>query len=1351
MTSPYTPRPALKIESGYLVFLAVQKRFPAFIRCHALHFINETDFSHTELSPTPLDFRNAVAKLSANPILGPVEGGVPLIIYLAARGLEEDFKDLADEISEDEPRLFDIPNKEQPIIVAFGDSDAIEDQQLNAGLPARPAPTPQPETTPQPVAPPPPTPEPEPTPALTPEPVAAVETVTPIAEPVTSNPEPTPVVVESVPTPEPTPMPEPVADIQPELQPEPEPAPQPESEPQPTSILQSSNPPISLPQSPSQPNVQQPTVLALGSDYFALRTPDTSGTTVVVWQARRLTTPPDPDEYQILQPTAEVYERLISDARSNVHYTDTQSGELVAIKIGLHGSEADLERAFNLLRHLGPSALRLFYPSPTVDESIWSTDFPAYVVEWVSGSNITDSPAFSEATGLDLTMQILELVQAARQLAPDLLLTDSLKPSNIYITYDDRGAAHPRLIDWNVFGAVDESGLAAMLKRLGETLADLFADIRPESYSDLRNLGLGKPGDPTLGTWDMVSTGTRTIIRRVLRNEFSGAVDDIVTELIALVSEQRARWNDNDPLWQARLGDSSAAKLNWLDIAAVKLGNLTHESRARLDESRVNETTDLVTLYAADQKFYEAVFDLRVANRRYPNVSFFRWALLANTIATLSPEGAYKRLRLDEALTLLSIGEYVSARRALDHGVAFFDEVQFEPEKRERARDYVAALSMCAQALSLADSGVGALNESWNVEEAEAKLALAEDRVGRYEHLAGDLLHGRDALCLEKVGVLRKAIDDFYAKHGRYDPYAARRETTEQARRSNFNRLIERAWKLINSDKPADWSAAMSLLDRAATEFPDLWKEDHDRERIALGNKIGARRLAEGKQALTKGDWSVAGASLAAAMLYPATYGEAAKLQSALWAYQRGEIELQRNDLSEALASFQFAADASSELQALATAQAQKARDLGAALGGDAVSRELGKRFAEQQETISGVVLTAALNAQEQALAKQVEALKSTQAEQAAQQAAAIQRVQAEQEERLQESLAKLQKDLYEQQRAVIRKAEDEQSAEMHKLVMKITDEHTENQKQALDEFRQESTQRIKELQETQPEWFGRAMQTTRKAQEEQEAKINAALKTLDDTVAWMRTSSSKAEAAAESKAVDQVEDSTVKELTWKVEGATTTISKLQGRLGMLTFLNLLTFLALVGMTVCLVAYLFLPAFRSWLPLPTISASPVTVVTAAPAGTSAATQIVVVVATDVPPTAAPEQGDLTLACSDTEQAKSFYDCVVTNLADRPQAFKLLLEPDQVSGFFYSVNVENQSLQPVTDATDLVPGAAQFDLGNFGASASKNLRISLACTSASGCKTTTFKFVVTSTSDAELPKNEVQVTTSYSAP
>src|SRR3989304_682779 len=80
MTSPYTPRPALKTAAVSLVPPPVQKPFPAFLRCSALHFASENDFAHAELAASPAEFRNAVARLSPNPILGPLSAGVPVVL-----------------------------------------------------------------------------------------------------------------------------------------------------------------------------------------------------------------------------------------------------------------------------------------------------------------------------------------------------------------------------------------------------------------------------------------------------------------------------------------------------------------------------------------------------------------------------------------------------------------------------------------------------------------------------------------------------------------------------------------------------------------------------------------------------------------------------------------------------------------------------------------------------------------------------------------------------------------------------------------------------------------------------------------------------------------------------------------------------------------------------------------------------------------------------------------------------------------------------------------------------------------------------------------------------------------------
>jgi len=123
-------------------------------------------------------------------------------------------------------------------------------------------------------------------------------------------------------------------------------------------------------------------------------------------------------------------------------------------------------------------------------------------------------------------------------------------------------------------------------------------------------------------------------------------------------------------------------------------------------------------------------------------------------------------------------------------------------------------------------------------------------------------------------------------------------------------------------------------------------------------------------------------------------------------------------------------------------------------------------------------------------------------------------------------------------------------------------------------------------------------------------------------------------------------------------------------------------------------------------------------------------------------------GTQTLTCADADQPKSFYDCVVTNLTDRPQSLALVIAPDQINGFFYSVLLDGKPLTPDTSASGLEPGAAQFVLGPVGTKDSKNVRVGLSCTSASGCKTTNFTFMVTGPIGTEMPDSQVEVSTSY---
>jgi hypothetical protein len=249
--------------------------------------------------------------------------------------------------------------------------------------------------------------------------------------------------------------------------------------------------------------------------------------------------------------------------------------------------------------------------------------------------------------------------------------------------------------------------------------------------------------------------------------------------------------------------------------------------------------------------------------------------------------------------------------------------------------------------------------------------------------------------------------------------------------------------------------------------------------------------------------------------------------------------------------------------------------------------------------------------------------------------------------------------------------------------------------------------------------------------------------------VAWLRTSATKTEEDSQSKAATPAADESVKELGWKVEGNTSTLKGMQGRLNALVGLNAILLLALLATFACGGAYLLLPGLRERLTLPSGAATAVAGVTT-PVATAAPTSAggtQPVVATEGAATQVAD-GTQTLTCADADQAKSFYDCVVTNLDNGPQSLKFSIVPYEVNGFFYSVQVAGKPAQPDTGAGDLAPGEAQFDLGPVSSHDSVNIRVGLACTSASGCKSTLFKFRVITPVNDELPNNQVQINTSY---
>ncbi len=121
MSSIYTPRPAYQDLDGSIVLLSIIKRFPTFLQCEALYFAAGSDLNLVRLANSPLEFRDAVAALPVNAILGPIWDGVPLTLYVSKPGFEEDFKEVAGDIAVSGCELIRAaPDAENPFFLIFG-------------------------------------------------------------------------------------------------------------------------------------------------------------------------------------------------------------------------------------------------------------------------------------------------------------------------------------------------------------------------------------------------------------------------------------------------------------------------------------------------------------------------------------------------------------------------------------------------------------------------------------------------------------------------------------------------------------------------------------------------------------------------------------------------------------------------------------------------------------------------------------------------------------------------------------------------------------------------------------------------------------------------------------------------------------------------------------------------------------------------------------------------------------------------------------------------------------------------------------------------------------------------------
>jgi hypothetical protein len=140
MSSIYTPRPAYQDLGGSIVLLSIVKRFPTFLQCEALFVALESDLSQVRVEASPLAFRDAVATLPVNAILGPVAAGVPLILYVSKPGFEEDFKEVAGDIAVDGCDLIRAaPDADNPFFLVFGklaELPALAQRPPAASIPA---------------------------------------------------------------------------------------------------------------------------------------------------------------------------------------------------------------------------------------------------------------------------------------------------------------------------------------------------------------------------------------------------------------------------------------------------------------------------------------------------------------------------------------------------------------------------------------------------------------------------------------------------------------------------------------------------------------------------------------------------------------------------------------------------------------------------------------------------------------------------------------------------------------------------------------------------------------------------------------------------------------------------------------------------------------------------------------------------------------------------------------------------------------------------------------------------------------------------------------------------------------
>lgn len=673
--------------------------------------------------------------------------------------------------------------------------------------------------------------------------------------------------------------------------------------------------------------------LQIGGQYFVLRISNTTGTTAVVWQARLLRGEPKWGEFfEILDPNPSTWARLIDEALSGRQYIDDEAGELVAIKIAKPGKESALEKEIGALRRLGSRVLRLYYPT-AAQGFAFEKEFPCMVSEWVNGNKLSErNQPFSEPDGLLIISQLTELLYTARLSAPDIVPTDGIKADAIFI--DEKNNFRTRLIDWNVFVTEEGNVRERTLIRIGEVMVSVFAPglgfriERNTNEVDIDRLGAGRPDTAGASQWDALSLGTRNLIRRVLLKQFEGNADAIIAALQQAIKEQQARWLTLEPLQRAHQ-ESGAARLNLLDIARAKAPNQA------LTEDEENNyqllLREYIDDYGRDSSYKSALLELRTAVRRFPQESFFRWALLANTIADACQETrALIRLRLDESLDQLRNARYEQAQAALEWARSFVDsgQVQFKPGKQPDAQKRLLALLGRSQILAITERANAVQDvEDWRLDELEAYYSQAIDLDTRCSTIEQekDLLFGSDLQIAERMGKLRDKISQMAERRSVYIAEAgqSQRQALERVRELNFQRIIQRANQLsilgTSEEKPDLLVASLKYYDQASAEYPDYWSKpkpnsDETAESFEAKRQAVSIWLAEYYQNRAQGllgeTWQPEQAlrALDQALIYNRENIQVIKLRNALQIYQEGEIALSLEDYQTAQDEFRQAA-----------------------------------------------------------------------------------------------------------------------------------------------------------------------------------------------------------------------------------------------------------------------------------------------------------------------------------------------------------------------------------------------------------------------------------------------------------